>query len=164
MAADFSSITNVVIKAHFKSAIKLLWFRSAAERKWFTLQVNMHYANCRKLIVLFALRRLAEIFECPIFSLEYNVVWEDLLDDSMNQSQNNYLSGLLPQELQKQPLQIIADDYVCAKDFLERTSIIKRLSLTNTVGDYVKFLIEYDKYCRFVYQKSAINMLGFYHQ
>ncbi len=147
---------------------RAIWFQDEEERNWLALQVATYYSDYRKSVVLYALKRLGLIFRISFTSLDGNVELRALADHYEQFNKRHWFSFLLPEELHRNPLQIVSEDHKCAED--DYTSARKSsqsdiptvipLSEHATVSDYVQFIFEYDKMCRITDRLRVTAMLG----
>ena len=143
---------------------RAIWFQDEKERSWLALQVATYYSDYRKSVysdyrksvVLYALKRLGLIFRISFTSLDGNVELRALADHYEQFNKRHWFSFLLPEELHRNPLQIVSEDHECAEDDYASARessqsdipTVIPLSEHATVSDYVQFIVEYDKMCR----------------
>ena len=148
--------------------LRAIWFKSMEERYWFSNQLVTYYAICQKAVVLYALKRLEFVFRMPFTSFDGDSKLVALFDTYKETNKQHWLSCLLPTELHRNPLQIIADDYSCAVDDFERgrTAVSTgQLQLTplcehSTVADYVRLIVKYDDFARQTDHLRVTSFLG----
>ena len=95
---------------------RAIWFQDEEERNWLALQVATYYSVYRKSVVLYALKRLGLIFRISFTSLDANVELRALADHYEQFNKRHWFSFLLPEELHRNPLQIVSEDHECAQD------------------------------------------------
>ena len=147
---------------------RAIWFRDVEERGWMAVQFVTYYSVCRKSVVLYALKRLGLIFRISITSLDGNVELSALADHYEQFNKRHWFSFLLPEELHRNPLQIVAEDYSYAEDDYasarksSQSDILTLIPLGEhaTVSDYVKFIVAYDKMCWITDRLRVTAMLG----
>jgi len=152
----------------YANLYRSIWFQDEEERSWLAIQVATYYSVYRKSVVLYALKRLGLIFRISFTALGGNVELRALADHYEQFNKRHWFSFLLPGELHRNPLQIVADDYSCAEDdyaSAKKSSqpdipAVIPLNEHATVSDYVKFIVEYDKMCCITDHLRVTAMLG----
>ena len=133
--------------------MRKIWFDSDYEREWFREQYLIFYSYYQRIIVLYALKRLSMIFKCAFEELSGERELLSLLKQYKSKHKiQAWLFSISPIPCSLNPMQIIMDDFSCAKD--DFASMSKALPASGmhltpfreqmTVADYVCFISEYD--------------------
>jgi len=147
-----------------------LWLNTIDEKLWFANQFSVYYRTYRKSVVLYALRRLSQIFKMPLTMIDGAMELRSLFEvyKAKQTRLRRMLSRLTPQPDPTNPLQIITQDFSDAEDDFESARkssekdipMLTPLNEHSTVSDYVRFIVEYDTMWQQVDHLRVTTALG----